>query len=86
MASTGKHQLASSGNVAEQWDVPGQHDDIEQPAESEGGEICLHPLEMRGETHRFGEHRRIDVDADHLDSMACQLDGNTTSAASCVEY
>ena len=70
VAGDARDQRRLGARRREQRDVAGHHHHVEGAAEVEGGEVGLHPGEVRGQAAGGGEHRRVDVGADHLDAVA----------------
>jgi len=82
---TSPDKRRSVPNRAEQRNVPGHHDDIEQAAEVEGSQVGVDPGQVRRSAASFGNHRRIDVDPDDVDTVLGQLDGYPSRTTSCVK-
>jgi len=53
--------------------------------ELDGGEVALSPVEVRRELARRREHLVIDVHADDIDAVACELNRDPSRAAPGVE-
>ena len=69
----------------EDHDVARGDDGVEGPAELEGGQVGLEPLEFGSLVARPGQHGGVEVHAEHLDPAPGQLDRHPPGAAPGVE-
>lgn len=85
VSSTRTDKILSVSGSTEDRHVPGEHDQVEDATKFKVGKVALVPLDRGFERACLREHRGADVDADHLDAVAHELDRYPSGTAACIK-